>query len=905
VAAPVRTVDQFAVDERVGRVTTQVDPLPTGLTAAEVGHRRERDGRNVVPPPHRTPAWRLLVAQLTHFFAGMLWVAALLALVAGMATLAVAIAVIVLLNGVFAFAQEHKADRAAAQLDSMMPARARVRRDGETLTVEVADLVQDDVVLLEAGDRLGADLLLTDSHELTVDESMLTGESVPVPRPEGSQVFAGTFAVQGDAVGVVVATGTGSRLAEIAALTQQAQRPPSPLAVQLHKLVLVVAGLAVTVGLALSGTSLLLGSGVTAALLLGVGVMVALVPEGLLPTVTLSLARGAQRMARENALVRRLDAVETLGATTFICTDKTGTLTRNEMSVVEGWTAAGTFTVTGVGYEPVGTVHASPEVLALLGQAATGAMGCATGHSSVRDGEWVADGDPMDAALDAFARRLGQAPESRSTASARMPFTSATLSSAAVVDGTTYVMGAPEILLDRCVDTTPDRAEWSRLADLSARGRRVMAVTTAAAIPPAVSTSGSSSALDAAAAGELRLLALLGIQDPPRADVADAVALCQQAGIRLAMVTGDSAATAAAIASEVGLLRPGGVVVEGRDLPEGDLAVAELLDSEDGAVVARVTPADKLRIARALRSHGHVVAMTGDGVNDAAALREADVGVAMGRSGSDVAREAADLVLLDDNFATIPKAIALGRGTFANIRRFLTFHLTDNVAELVPFVLWALTGSKIPLAIGVLQVLALDIGTDMLPALALGAEPANARTMTGPRRSSEVVDGPLLRRALLLLGPLEAVLSMGAFLTVMAQGGWRYGDRADPSLLVVASGSAFAVIAVAQMANAFVCRSESTPAWRVSPRRNLFVVGAVAVEAVLLLAFLGIPQVSGVLGGAWPSTTGWLFALAAVIVMPVADAAHKAWRPRKATVPETGTRGAVPAGRGPVALPPR
>ena len=816
------------------------------------------------------------MTQLTHFFAVMLWVAAALALLAGMATLAVAIAVIVLLNGFFAFAQEHKADRAAAQLDSMLPVRARVRRGGETLTVDVADLVHDDVLLLAAGDRVGADLLITDAHELTVDESMLTGESVPLPRPTGSAVFAGTFAVQGDAVGVVVATGTGSRLAGIAALSEQAKRPPSPLAVQLHKLVLVVAGLAVTVGLLLTGTSLILGSGVTAALLLGVGVMVALVPEGLLPTVTLSLARGAQQMARENALVRRLDAVETLGATTFICTDKTGTLTRNEMSVVEGWTAAGTFEVTGLGYEPSGHVHASAEVLAVLKRAVTGAVGCATGHSTQRDGRWVAEGDPMDAALDAFARRLGDPPVSRSSTTDRMPFTSANMSSAAVVDGTTYVMGAPEVLLDRCVDLSRDRAEWSRLADLSARGRRVIAVTTAVA----GLASGSPRALDAAAAGELRLLALLGIQDPPRADVAHAVALCQQAGIRLAMVTGDSAATAAAIATEVGLLRRGGVVVEGRDLPAGDREVAELLDSDDGAVVARVTPADKLRIARALRSHGHVVAMTGDGVNDAAALREADVGVAMGLSGSDVAREAADLVLLDDNFATILKAVQLGRGTFANIRRFLTFHLTDNVAELVPFVLWALTGSEIPLAIGVLQVLALDIGTDMLPALALGAEPANDRTMRGPRRSTEVVDGPLLRRALLLLGPLEAVLSMGAFLTVMVQGGWSYGEQAPTSLLVVASGSAFAVIAVAQMANVFVCRSESRPAWLVDPRRNLFVVGAVAVEAVLLLGFLGIPQLSDVLGGAWPSTTGWLFCLAAVVAMPVVDAAHKAWRSR-------------------------
>lgn len=848
------------------------------LSVEEAARRHERAGANQVPPPRRPAAWRLMLAQMTHFFAGMLWGAAFLALVAGMQSLAAAIAVIVLLNGVFAFAQEHKADRAAAQLSSLMPAFTRVRRGGETLSVPVSELVMDDVVLLEAGDRVGADLRITESHGLSVDESMLTGESVPLLRAAGGDAFAGTFAVQGDGQGVVVAIGSATRLAGIAALSSQAHRPPSPLSVQLHKLVMVVAGIAVTVGVFLSGTSLVLGLGVAPTLLLGVGVMVALVPEGLLPTVTLSLARGAQRMARENALVRRLDAVETLGATTFICTDKTGTITRNEMSVVEGWTNAGPFIAAGTGYEPEGQVTAADDVLAVLSPAVSGALGCVTGRSVEKGGRWVAEGDPMDAALDAFARRLGNQPATRAPATARLPFTSTAMSSAAVVDGTAYVMGAPETVLGRCVGISPSGKAWAQLADMSSRGRRVIAVARSTVADPGT----SEAALVAAASGDLELLALIGIQDPPRADVAAAVALCRQAGIRLAMITGDSATTAAAIAVEVGLLGPTGTVIEGVDLPESDGEIADLLDRSDGAVVARVTPADKLRLARALRLHGHVVAMTGDGVNDAAALREADVGIAMGRNGSDVAREAADLVLLDDNFATIPRAIQLGRGTFANIRRFLTFHLTDNVAELVPFVLWAMTGSEIPLAIGVLQVLALDIGTDMLPALALGAEPANERTMSGPRRTTDVVDGRLLRRALLVLGPTEALLSMAAFLTVMTQGGWSYGETASNGLLAVASGSAFAVIALSQIANTFACRSETRPAWRIDPRRNPFVLGAVVVEAALLMVFLGIPWLSDLLGGAWPNATGWLFCLIAVVAVPLVDAGHKALlRPRR------------------------
>ena len=466
-----------------------------------------------------------------------------------MTSLAGAIAVIVLLNGVFAFLQEHKADKAAEQLHAMMPSTTRVVRDGSQLSIPVTDLVVDDLVVIEAGDRIGADLRIVEAHELTVDESMLTGESLPQSRPGGSEVSAGTFALQGDAIGLVVAIGVGTRLAGIAALTDQARRPPSPLSVQLHKLVIVVATIAMTVGVFLAGASLLLGSGVTAALLLGVGVMVALVPEGLLPTVTLSLARGAQSMAKGNALVRRLDAVETLGATTFICTDKTGTLTRNEMSVVEGWTSAGPFTVTGTGYRPEGEVVATESVFALASLAAAGALACATGRSVQRAGEWVAEGDPMDAALDAFGHRLGHV--ERTTSPVRLPFTAAARSSAATVGGTAYVMGAPEVLLERCSGTSSERAEWHQLAEMSGRGRRVMAVARSRDQPLALD---SEAALASAVAGDLELQALLGIQDPPRQEVAAAVALCHTEGIRLAMITGDSAATGAAIATEIGLL---------------------------------------------------------------------------------------------------------------------------------------------------------------------------------------------------------------------------------------------------------------------------------------------------------------------------------------------------------------
>ena len=373
---------------------------------------------------------------------------------------------------------------------------------------------------------------------------------------------------------------------------------------------------------------------------------------------------------------------------------------------------------------------------------------------------------------------------------------------------------------------------------------------------------------------ELEFLGLLALQDPPRPDVAKSLRLCRAAGVRVAMLTGDHPRTARAIAEEVGLLGPRGTVLDGGSLPDDDAALAELLDNDHGAVVSRVTPAGKLRIAGALRARGHVVAMTGDGVNDAPALRESDVGVAMGASGSDVARESSDLVLLDDHFATIVRAIEQGRATFQNVKRFLTYHLTDNVAELAPFALWALTGGSFPLAIGVLQVLALDIGTDMLPALALGREPPRSGLMQGLRRRV-LVDRALLTRSFGVLGATEAVMSLSAFAIVLVHGGWTWGTTPQPGLLAVASGTAFAAIALGQMANAFACRSTRRPVWRIPLGDNVWILAAVAAELVLLFAFLGVPWLAGLLGGAWPSTLGWLAALACPAAVIVVDSLSK------------------------------
>ncbi len=696
-----------------------------GLSAAEAKARLVRNGPNVLPSPRPPSAWREFTAQLTHFFALMLWAAGALAFVAGMPQLGVAIFVVVVINGVFAFAQESRAERAAERLRDLLPRLVTVLRDGNRQEIDAADLVVGDLVAIAAGDRVSADMRAIEAHALLVDMSLLTGESVPARVAAGDQLFAGTFAVEGEGRAVVAATGAGTQLAVIASLSRAGHRPRTPLAQELDRVVRTVAMIAVGVGVAFFGVALAVGSPPSDGFLFAIGVTVALVPEGLLPTVTLSLAMGAQRMARRHALIRRLESVETLGSTTFICTDKTGTLTCNEMTVVEVWTPAGAAHIAGNGYDPTQAVFVDQALQASVQTLSLAAVRCSTGRAVQREGRWVAQGDPMEAAIDTLARRLGAdiaADESTNPVERRFPFDPRRRRMSLVAGDRLLVKGAPDAVLTRCAGTGDAQ---SALEAMTNQGLRVLAVATrpAPGVPP--------DATPDEAEDDLQLLGLLGLEDPPRPSAAEAIAACRRAGIRVAMVTGDHPATARAIAAQVGLLDPAGSVLEGKDLPADEQVLGALLD-RDGMVLARIDPEDKLRIARALQARGHVVAMTGDGVNDGPALQAADIGIAMGRSGTDVAREAADLVLLDDDFATIVASVEQGRATFSNVHRFLTYHLTDNVAELTPFAVWALSGGRFPLALGVLQILALDIGTDLLPALALGAEAPNPRALAGP-----------------------------------------------------------------------------------------------------------------------------------------------------------------------------
>ncbi|ABM12209.1 cation-translocating P-type ATPase [Mycolicibacterium vanbaalenii] len=847
-----------------------------GLTSAQAARLLAENGPNRLPVQRSRPWWRVLAAEMVHFFAVLFWAAGVLAFVAGMPQLGVAIFVVVVLNGVFAFAQEERAQHAAERLRQMLPRRVTVLRDGRRTEISADDLVVGDVMLLAEGDRISADGQVLRAAGLAVDTSSMTGESVPERPAVADVVNAGCFVVEGEAQVTVTATGARTRLAGIAGLTAGQGEMPTPLRRELTRASRAIAGVAMAVGAVFFTAAVLIGMPPTEGFLFAVGVTVAVVPEGLLPTVTLSLAMGAQRMARRHALVRHLEAVQTLGSTTYICTDKTGTLTQNQMSVVQAWTPPGTATVTGIGYQPTAEVTVTPEAATAVRLLASVARRCSSGRIEASENGWQPRGDPMEAALDAFARRVGAGdPDSdRGTELARFPFDTRRRRMAVVVDGRVLVKGAPDAVLPLC-SSAPGAAE--ALHAMATRGLRVLAV---AAGDLASDAEIPASAQEAER--DLHLLGLVALEDPPRPSVAAVLRTCRHAGIRVAMVTGDHPETAVAVAREIGLARTGddGQVLLGGDLPEDLEELGELLD-RDGMVIARVGPETKLRIARALQRRGHVVAMTGDGVNDAPALQEAAIGVAMGRGGTDVAREAADVVLLDDNFATIVTAIEEGRSTFFNIRRFLTYHLSDNVAELAPFIVWALSAGHFPLAIGVLQVLALDIGTDVFPALALGAEPPDRRTLDGPPVRGHLLDRAVMFRAFAVLGLAEAAVALSAFTASFLAAGWRPGEPfPGGAVMWSASGAAFTAIVLGQAANAFACRSADMPVWRVSVRTNWLLVVAVVIELALLLMLLYVPPVAALLTHAAPSPAGFLVATLSIPAVVLVDAAYKWFRRR-------------------------
>ena len=881
----------------------------SGLTHEEAASRLRQFGLNQLPEQRGPSLLRKFLDQLVHFFALMLWAAAGLCFFGQMPQLGIAILVVILVNGLFSFIQEYRAERAAQALARLVPLKTSVRRGGRKLTVISTELVPGDIVLLKEGDRIAADARVLRSSELRVDMSTLTGESEPIPRSSDTHekgltddleaqnlVYAGTFVTSGSATALIVATGNSTRLGNISALTSQIRVRPTPLRQQLNDSVRLIGLVAVATGLLFFGVALLLGTAVHDGILFSIGVIVALVPEGLLPTLSLSLAMSATRMAKRGALVRRLESVETLGSTTVICTDKTGTVTRNEMTARELVMPHGRFRTTGSGYEPHGTIlneNGHPltdlERTGLHPLLSASAL-CGDARVESENGRWHCVGDPTEGALLVVARKGG---EERAELERRMPrlrefpFESSrqrmsTVHHLASGAYEIFCKGSPEAILPLCKtqryqsDSVPldeglERKIVDEVDNLAHKGLRVLAFARR-------KLSGKLPLTALEAESDMEFIGLVGMADPVRPEVPEAIRQARLAGIRIVMITGDHPATALAVAKEAGI--DADRVVTGTELPQEDMPLGDLLE-DNAPVLARIAPEDKLRIARVLQDRGEVVAMTGDGVNDSPALRQADIGIAMGKGGTDVAREAADLVLLDDNFAHIVEAVKEGRAAFDNIQRFLTYHLTDNVAELAPFVVWALSGGEIPLMISVLQVLALDIGTDLLPALALGAEPPEPGVMQRPPRARKrrLLDLQLLGRAFGFLGPVEAILAMA----MIPLGAWWFFDWPHTPLpfsgpqFATLSTLVFAAIVVMQMANAFECRSNPASLFKLGPFSNRLMLAAVAIELLLLLVFVYVPPVANLLGQKALSPWQWVPVLLTPGLFLMAEESRKFW----------------------------
>lgn len=853
-----------------------------GLTSAEARRRFEAEGPNTLPVQRGPGLFRMAAGQLIHFFALLLWAASALAFIAGMPQLGVAIAIVVIVNAAFAFAQEYRAQHAVTALRRLMPSRATVVRDGMRRDVESEEVVRGDLVLLREGDRIPADCHIAASDGLAVDNSMLTGESEPVEKGSSDPLHAGTFVVRGSCQALVEKTGRATRLGTLTSVTGAVVRRPTPLQRQLNHVVVVIAVFAVSTGAVFLAISRGLGMGFSFGFLFAVGVVVALVPEGLLPTLTLSLALSARRLSHDRVLVRRLESVETLGSTTVICSDKTGTLTANQMTVATVWVPTGErYDVSGVGYNPAGTLLADGRPLtdgelARLRPLVEAAALCGNASVESNAGVWEAHGDPTEAALVVLGEKAGleradidrRRPRVREFAfdSSRRRMTTVHM----LPSGRLRILtkGSPEALFEVAAMSPPTFDRASATVDrLAAEGLRVIAlgVRDLAKLP----------ATAADAEKDLELVGLVGIADPIRPDVPVALERCREAGIRVLIVTGDHPSTARTVAEGAGFAEPR--VALGSDMPEREDRLGEWLAGVD--VLARVAPEQKLRITEALQARGEVVAMTGDGVNDAPALRRADIGVAMGQTGTDVAREAADMVLLDDNLAHLVRAVEEGRAAFDNIGKFLTYHLTDNVAELAPFVVWALSLGRIPLLISVLQVLALDIGTDLLPALALGAERPSSGVMRRPplSRRVQLLGLPTLARAFGFLGPIEAAVSMA----MVPLGAWLFMSWAPGLPLpggderMELSAMLFASIVLLQMANALECRSPRASAFGKGFFGNRLLLSAIGVELLSLLGFLYLPPLAAALGQLGLSLQQWALVAVSPFVLIAAEEARK------------------------------
>ncbi len=751
---------ELDVEAVLSRLSTHPEQ---GLSTKEVASRLQQYGHNVLTAVGRVPWYRVLFRQFTDTLIIVLLAAAVISFVIGEVTDAITILAIVVLNGALGFTQEWRAERSLEALQRMLSPRCNVIRDGEAREIDAAELVQGDIVLLEVGDRVPADLRLVEALNLRMDESALTGESLPVSKDiapvdaetplaeRSSIVWTGTAVTNGRAQGVVVATGMTTEFGRIAHLTQTVGKETTPLQRKLAKLGKQLGILGLTVSALIALTGWLLGNDLLKMFLTGVSLAVAVVPEGLPAVVTITLALGVRAMVRRKSLLRRLHAAETLGAATVICTDKTGTLTKNEMTIQSIWLPAGKIEITGAGYTPEGDSQTngqkiSPEKRADLMALLETGLRC--NHARITQDEkgWYAIGDPTEAALVVAAYKAGLDGKESPQILSEFSFNSRRKRMTVIENGSAgilpaseesliaHVKGAPEVILGRCTrilagDQEREMTEADREAataayqSLAERGLRTLAVSRRI-LPKDLPLDEEN------VEQKLTLLGIVGIIDPPRPEVKDAIRLAYNGGIRIIMITGDSPATALSIAGSIGLQAQRAIT--SRELSTmDDEALSAVLKEE--VLFARTTPEHKMKIVGLLQEMGHVVAMTGDGVNDAPALKKADVGISMGLRGTDVAKGASDTILLDDNFATIISAVEEGRRQYDNIQKFVWYLLSSNMSEIVAILINILLRG--PLILLPVQILWMNLVTDGMTAVALGVEPTERGIMDRPPRS--------------------------------------------------------------------------------------------------------------------------------------------------------------------------
>lgn len=886
-----------------------LETSPSGLTADEVQERRRSHGANQLIEGNKVSLLTIFFNQFRDFMTIVLVVATLISGLLGEYADAITIIAIIILNGILGFVQEVRAERSLAALKELTAPMARVRRDGRVQSIPARELVPGDIILLEGGDRVPADARLVSAYGLDVEESALTGESVPVHKqanvyvdptaPLGDRrnmVYMGTLVTRGKAEAVVTATGMATEMGKIADLMQQSEEQLTPLQRRLDQLGRILVWLSLGITLLVVVAGVLHGQPLYQMFLAGVSLAVAAIPEGLPAIVTIALALGVQRMIKRNAIVRKLPSVETLGCASVICSDKTGTLTQNRMTVQRVWVDGEWYRVTGAGYDPLGEFLFDERPVQPLRRAGLrrvieiGALCNNAVLAETEEGEggrrFVVQGDPTEGALLVMARKAHFEVEGYERID-EIPFDSERKLMSVLVktpDGEVLLLvkGAPDVLLERSTQVYTGGRPEPLSASLKKRILVANEQMAAAALRNLAFGFRRLPSVEAAKSErdperQLVFVGMVGMMDPPREEVYEAIQKCHRAGIRTVMITGDHRETAIAIARQLDMLPEKGRVLTG---PEMDAMTDEDLSRivDQVYVYARVSPEHKLRIVRALQARGEIVAMTGDGVNDAPAIKQADIGIAMGQNGTDVAKEASALVLADDNFATIVAAVEEGRGIYDNIRKFIRYLLASNVGEIVTMFVAMLAGMPLPLT--PIQILWVNLVTDGLPAIALGVDPAERDIMDRPPRP--VNEGIFAR------GLGVKILSRGILIGVATLAVFLWALRTAPGDLKRAQTMAYTTLTLAQFILVFDCRSVEGGILKRNLFENIWLWLAVLSSVALFLVTLYLPPVARLFGTTPLAGMDWVIALVAAalptFLLSVRRAGRKALRPKATPV---------------------